>query len=108
MKHAIIPFQPNDIGSTFENLVYNHLVTAGYQVYVGKHQSREIDFVAIKNEQTKLLADEKVRAREFGNLLKITDNYEKMVISADEFIQGNYKGVKHKHILDFLAEPLEM
>ena len=50
------------------------------------------------NFQTK-----KNREREFRNLLKIKDNYEKIVISADELITGNFKGVKYLHILDFLS-----
>ncbi len=108
LKHSIIPFNANDIGKAFENLVYNQLVSQGYTVYVGKLQQLEIDFVAKKNGDTKYiqvayqLPNEKVREREFGNLLRIKDNYEKIVVSADELIVGNYKGVKHVHILDFL------
>jgi len=108
LKHSIIPYKINDIGNFFENLVYNHLISQGYTVYVGKLQNMEIDFVAQKGDETKyiqvayLLPDEKVREREFCNLLKIKDNYEKIVVSADEYISGNYKGIKHIHILDYL------
>ena len=108
LKHSIIPYKTDDIGKVFENLVYNNLINQGYTVYVGKLKDLEIDFVAQKNDEVKyvqvayLLPNEKVREREFGNLLKINDNYEKIVISADEFISGNHKGIKHVHILDFL------
>ena len=108
LKHSIIPFNGNQIGSVFENLVYNQLIYDDYQVFIGKHQDREIDFVAQKVNETKYiqvcyqLSDEKVRQREFGNLLKIEDNYEKIVVTADEF-SGDYKGVKHIHIRQFLA-----
>ena len=107
LKHSIIPFTGVQIGSVFENLVYNQLIYQDYKVFVGKHQDREIDFVAQKGNETKYiqvayqLPDEKVREREFGNLLKIEDNYEKIVVSADEFTT-DYKGVKHIHIRDFL------
>ena len=110
LKHSIIPYNSNDIGKVFENLVYNQLVSKGYIVYVGKLKNMEIDFIANKNGITKyiqvayLLPDEKVRQREFGNLLKIKDNYEKIVISADELLSGDYKGIKQVHILDFLTE----
>ena len=110
LKHSIIPYKPDDIGKVFENLIYNHLICQGYTVYVGKLQDMEIDFVATKNDITKyiqvayLLPDEKVRQREFGNLLKIPDNYEKIVVSADDLLSGNYKGIKHIHILDFLTQ----
>ena len=112
LKHSLIPYKTNDIGKVFENVIYNHLVNQDYTVYVGKLQNMEIDFVANRNDITKyiqvayLLPTEKVRQREFGNLLKIQDNYEKIVVSADEFISGNYKGIKHIHILDFLTQTI--
>ncbi len=108
LKHSIIPFNGAQIGSVFENLVYNQLIYEDYKVFVGKHQDREIDFVAQKGSITKYiqvayqLPDEKVREREFGNLLKIEDNYEKIVVSADEFT-SDYKGIKHIHIRGFLT-----
>lgn len=84
------------------------MVFEDYKVYVGKHQDREIDFVAQKGSETKYvkvayqISDEKIREREFGNLLKIGDNYEKIVVSSDEFY-GDYKGIKLMHIREFLA-----
>ena len=114
LKHAVIPYRAEDIAKVFENLVFNHLIYRGYKVYVGKLQNLEIDFVAQKGEETKyiqvtyLLTGPDVISREFGNLLKIKDNYEKMVVSADELIGGNYKGVKHVHILDFLTSTNEI
>lgn len=106
--HSIIPFTGSHIGKVFENLVYNQLIYNDYKVFIGKHQDREIDFVAQKGDETKYiqvayqLPDEKVRDREFGNLLRIDDNYEKIVVSADEFAV-NYKGVKHINIKEFLV-----
>jgi len=111
LKHTIIPFTGSHIGNIFENLVYNRLINDDYNVFIGKHQDREIDFVAKKGDEIKYiqvvyqLPDEKVRDREFGNLLKIKDNYEKIVISSDEFAE-NYKGIRHMHIRQFLTSEL--
>lgn len=111
LMHSIIPFTGAQIGNVFENLVYNQLIYEDYKVFIGKHQDREIDFVAQKGNETKYiqvayqLPDEKVREREFGNLLKIEDNYEKIVVSADEFTT-DYKGIKHIHIREFLSNKL--
>jgi hypothetical protein len=108
MRHAIIPFQQKDIGKVLENLVYHHLVIHGNQVYVGKHSGREIDFVALKNDDKTyiqvayLIADEKTHDREFGNLLAIPDNCAKMVVSMDETAVGNFKGIEHVSIRNFL------
>lgn len=107
--HSLIPYKPGDIGKILENLVYNQLQFEGYKVNVGKMGDMEIDFVARKTNETKYIqvvyqmGSEKVLKREFENLLSIKDNYPKLVISADEFNVGNYKGIEHKNILDFLV-----
>lgn len=107
LKHSILPYNNNQIGNVFENLVYNHLQSKDFNIYVGKYQDKEIDFVAQKGEVTKYfqvaykLTNSKVVDREFGNLLLINDNFEKCVISADEFGR-DYKGIKHIDIKDFL------
>jgi len=49
-----------------------------------------------------LLTDEKVKAREFGNLLKIKDNHPKLVLSMDKFYPEEYLGIEHKYLIDFL------
>jgi predicted AAA+ superfamily ATPase len=43
-----------------------------------------------------------VRDREFGNLLKIQDNFPKMVVSMDQAAGGSYQGIEHIYIEDFL------
>ena len=42
-----------------------------------------------------LLSDTKTIEREFGKLLKINDNYKKIVVSLDDVVFNNYKGVIH-------------
>lgn len=109
MRHAIIPFQQKDIGKVLENLVYHQLVVNNYQVYVGKHGDREIDFTAEKKDikmyvqVAYLIADEKTHEREFGNLLSIPDNCRKLVVSMDETASGNFKGIEHVSIRKFLT-----
>lgn len=108
MRHALISYQQKDINKALENLVFHHLTTLGSQIYIGKKDDKEIDFVSIKdNERTYiqvayLIPDEKTHQREFGNLLSINDNCRKIVISLDETISGKYKGVEHLSIRQFL------
>jgi hypothetical protein len=110
LKHSVVPYKPNDIDKILENLIYNQLIFNGYTVYTGKLNELEIDFVAIRGSEkiyiqsTYLLHDEKTIEREFGNLLKIKDNYPKLVISADDFAISNYEGIKHINILNFLND----
>ncbi len=108
LRNAIIGFNQKDIGKILENVILKHLKFKGYKVYVGKYKDTEIDFMAEKSGNTLyiqasyLLKDQKTIDREFGNLLKLKDNYRKIVVSMDDFSQGNIKGVEHLHILDFL------
>lgn len=110
MRHALIPFQQKDIGKVLENIVFLHLKAGGYKVYVGKQGDREIDFVAEKNEEkiyiqvAYLIPDEKTHKREFGNLLSIPDNRPKIVVSMDETAGGNFKGIEHISIRNFLLK----
>ena len=108
MRHSLIPFQQKDISKVLENIIYHHLKTNGFQIYVGKQGEKEIDFVAEKNgykiyiQVAYLITDEKTHAREFGNLLSIQDNCPKYVVSMDETTGGNFKGIEHVGIRDFL------
>ena len=38
----------------------------------------------------------------YERLLEIRDNYPKYVLRTDEFVGGNYQGIKSMHIADFL------
>ena len=92
-----------------DNVVFNELVARGYEVYIGKLNPGEIDFIASKSGERKyfqiayLLSDKKVEDREFGALKKIEDNYPKYVISLDK-TNFSQNGIIHKNIIDWLLE----
>ena len=97
------------MGAYLENIVYNELLTRGYDVKVGSLENGEIDFIATRFEKkiyiqvTFILAGESVIEREFGAYNNIADNYPKYVISTDtnDFSQN---GIIHKNIIDWLLE----
>lgn len=99
-----------DIEKVIENVVYQNLVRLGYEVFVGQLQSSEIDFVCTKPNGEKiyvqvsyLIVNEETRKREFGNLMRIQDNYPKYVVSMTPLITNNdYEGIKHIHLRNFL------
>ena len=89
-----------------ENIVYLELKRRGYNVYVGKIQTQEIDFVAIKREE-KIYVQvcrqmPETSDREISNLLKIRDSYPKYVVTLDEYSTGNYEGIQIVTLTDFL------
>ena len=90
-----------------ENLIYNELVSRGYEVYVGKTKKGEVDFIINKNRETKYvqvclsLSSEETIKREFGAYNTIQDNYPKYVISLDKF-NLSQNGIIHINAIDFL------
>lgn len=92
-----------------ENIAYNELLQRGYDVYIGKTNSGEVDFIATKENKKEyyqvayLLADDIVIEREFGAFKLIDDNYPKYVLSLDK-TDFSKDGIIHKNIIDFLLE----
>jgi uncharacterized protein len=103
-------YREGDIGGILENVVYLELLRRGYQVHVGKLDTREIDFIAKRaGEQryfqvTYLLASPQVVEREFGVLRDIPDNYPKCVISMDNAFGADMDGSQRQNLADFLLE----
>ena len=95
------------MGAYIENVVYNELLSRGYDVKVGTLNSSKIDFIATKfNEKiyiqvAYILSDETVIDREFNVYKKIEDNYPKYVLSMDK-IDLSQNGIIHKNIIDWL------
>lgn len=110
LRHTIIGYRSTDINKILENLFFLHLKMAGYAVTVGQLGAKKIDFVAKRRDEILYvqvayhLSDDTVRKREFGNLLAIPDNYRKIVVSMDEMSGGNYQGIEHIHIREFLKK----
>lgn len=98
-----------EIGALLENAVYNELLSRGYEVYIGKTQKGEIDFIAVRNGKREyyqvayLLAAEEVVEREFGAYRDVPDNYPKYVLSMDKF-DFSREGIIHKNLTEFLME----
>ena len=90
-----------------ENVIFNELKARGYDVYVGKTNSGEIDFIATNRDEkiyfqvAYLLTDKKVEEREFGAFNEINDNYPKYVLSMDK-TDFSRNGIIHKNIIDWL------
>ncbi len=110
IRNAIAGYRPGDDAKLLENIVFNHLLYQGYQVRIGWLETEEIDFVATKNNETIYLQvalkldSEKTIRREFGNLLKIKDNYPKMVVTLKDQAKNTYRGIPVVALRNFLME----
>jgi len=107
-RYSVLGYTADSVAAILENIVYLELIRRGYEVYVGKADNYEIDFVAVKQENklyiqiAQQIDLEETRIREYNRLLNIKDNYPKYVLRADVFSGGNYQGIKTMHIADFL------
>lgn len=96
------------MGAYLENIVYNELISRGYDVWVGTLENGEIDFIATNSSkkayfQVAYQLNDGIIDREFGVYDDIRDNYPKYVISTDTF-DFSQNGIIHKNIIDWLLE----
>jgi predicted AAA+ superfamily ATPase len=112
IRNVVAGYKPQDRAKRLENVVCNHLLYCGYDVTVGTLLPEEIDFVCTRGGETLYvqvaieLSLPDTIAREFGNLLKIKDNYPKIFVSSERSFENSYEGVEHIYIRDFLSSTL--
>lgn len=108
LKNTIVGYNLENYGHSIENVVYLELLRRGYKVYVGKCDNKEIDFVAIKKEETRYfqvtesLSDAKTQEREVAPFYSTNDFYEKTIITTDKTYTTNVNGIKIVNLTDFL------
>lgn len=108
LKNTIVGYNLENYGHSIENVVYLELLRRGYKVYVGKCDNKEIDFVAIKKEETRYfqvtesLSDAKTKKREVAPFYSTNDFYEKTIITTDKTYATNVNGIKIVNLTDFL------
>lgn len=108
LLYAVVGYKDRLISGILENIVFLELKRRGYQVYIGKLDNNEVDFIAEKlNHKMYIqvsykLESQKTVEREFSVLMNIKDNYPKYVVTMDEFWREQIEGIKHFYISDFL------
>lgn len=109
LRNYLLGFRERDSGHALENVVYFELLRRGYDVAVGKVDKAEVDFVAVKSGEklyvqvTESMMSEDVRSRELAPLQKISDNYDKLVLSLEPGLQPSYDGIKSLELTSWLT-----
>ena len=99
-----------DEGHILENIVYLELLRRGYEVYVGKYDDREVDFIAIneKGEEYYQVAytvrEENTLKRELASLENINDHNPKYLLTMDLTPYTSHNGIKQINVLDWLLD----
>lgn len=108
LKYALLGYNRKMLDGAMENIVYLELKRRGYDVFIGKNDAKEIDFVAVRRDEriyvqvcVQLPANSD---REVGNLMEIRDHYPKYVVTLNSMDTGIENGVKIVHLADFLLE----
>ena len=87
LRYLLLGTSSSDVGHILENIVFLELLRRGNEVFIGKIDDLEVDFVAMDGKQTTYyqvaasVRDEKTLARELASLEKISDHYPKIVLA---------------------------
>ena len=91
------------------NIVCIELLRRGYDVYVGKLLSKEIDGCSERQREDLYSVSDNISGqetfeRECSPLLQIRDAYPKMIIARTKHLKYSYEGIEIHDIADWLLQ----
>lgn len=110
LRFFMLGIRTGDDGFILENVVFLELLRRGYEVYVGKYNDFEIDFVAKKDGLTEYyqvalsVRGQDTLERELRPFRLIKDNYPKFLITLDNSNDIDHDGITQVYAVKWLAE----
>ena len=108
MRYMLLGTGGTDVGHILENIVYLELMRRGCEVFIGKIDDLEVDFVA-RNQKgihyihvTASVRDERTLTRELASLQRIADHYPKVILTLDDDPEADYDGIRRINALEWL------
>ena len=108
LRFFMLGIRTGDDGFILENVVYLELLRRGYEVYVGKYNYFEIDFVAKKDGLTEYyqvalsVREQSTLERELRPFRLIKDNYPKFLITLDNSNNIDHNGITQIYAVKWL------
>ena len=102
-----------DQGHILENIVFLELKRRGYKIFIGKHDTTEVDFVVEDHDNVKYIQvsltvrDPETLERELRPLESIKDNYPKYLMTLD-YDKDDFEGIKQISVIDFLSGKVDI
>ena len=110
LRYYLLGSKKADDGHVLENIVYLELLRRGYDVYVGKTDEKEVDFVAVNEKGEEYyqvsysVINEETLQRELKPLNSIHDHNPKYLLTMDFTPYTSHNGIKQINVLDWLLE----
>lgn len=110
LRYYLLGTKKVDMGHILENIIYLELLRRGYEIYIGKVGSTEVDFIAINDEgieyyQVALTVhDEKTLERKLYPLNSISDHNPKYLLTLDDDPPTSHNGIKQLNAIDWLLK----
>lgn len=112
LRYYLLGSRKMDVGHILENIVYLELLRRGYEIYIGKSGTAEIDFIAVGEEgeeyyqvaQTVASEDGEVLKRELAPLESVKDHNPKYLLTMDFVPFTSHNGIKQINVLEWLLK----
>ena len=110
LRNIINGTKGGDLGHILENLIFLELARRGGEIYVGKADNAEIDFVVIHGERREYyqvalsVRDEATMQRELAPLLALPDSYPKYLLTLDNDPVVYHEGIKQVYALEWMID----
>ena len=108
LRYMLLGTSGTDVGHILENVVYLELLRRGYEVYIGKIDDLEVDFVTVDPrgscyiQVAASVRDENTLRRELESLKRVPGSYPKVILTLDEDPEADYDGIRRLNVLDWL------
>ena len=108
LRYFLLGSKYVDSGHILENIVFLELLRRGYEVYIGKIDNYEVDFIAVKNgyyeyyQVYETVRDKATLERELMPLNKIKDHNLKYLLTMDNVPNVSHNGIRQQYVLDWL------